>query len=182
MNAQPNHKGRSLLSRDQLAKVHIAKKALCLDGESYRAILHRVTGHESARDIMPDQLPDLQREFRRLGWDGYLLTRDEMHALRGETGKMPALLKYSDCDNRPGRPTGAQLRMLEARFRNIRGFADVQPGAALRGFLEKRYHISDMRLLDDRTYQAALNAVKRLEGERGVKKEWGVKKSRGVPF
>jgi hypothetical protein len=158
---QPNHKGRSLLTRDQLAKVHIAKKQLCLDDDDYRDILERITGHRSSRAVAPDQLQALQREFRRLGWDGYLLRRDEVPPL-----------KYTDCDNRPGRPNGAQLRMLEAMFVNTKGFADTSPDEAFRRFLEKRFSVSHARMLDDRKFESALTAVKRLQGERGVKQAW----------
>lgn len=158
---QPDHKGVSLLSRDVLAKLHIAKKDLCLDDDDYRDILERSTGHRSAREITPEQVPALQRELRRLGWDGYLL----------RPGELPPL-KYRDMDNRPGRPTGAQLRMLEARFVNIRGFADRNPDAAFRAFLERRFHISDVRLLDVGRFEAALSAVKRLEAQRGVKQPY----------
>lgn len=81
-------------------------------------------------------------------------------------------LKYVDCDNRPGRPTGAQLRKLEAMFVNINGYADTNPDEAFRKFLERRFEVSHARLLDDRKFESALTAVKRLQAERGVKKVW----------
>jgi hypothetical protein len=161
MNTQPDHKGESLLSRAILAKIHIAQKELCLDTDEYRDILERITGHRSARDIDPDQLLALQREFRRLGWTGYLLKRDEIPPL-----------KYTDLSRRPGRPSGAQLRMLEARFKNLKGYADTAPDKAFRAFLEKRFRISDAKLLDDEKYEAALTAVKRLEKQHRVKVEY----------
>jgi hypothetical protein len=150
-----------LLSRDQLAKIHIAKKALCLGDDDYRDILERITGKRSARDVAPEQLQALQRELRRLGWDGYLLRRDEIQPL-----------PYMDCENRPGRPNGPQLRMLEAMFKDIKGYADVSPDEAFRKFLEKRFGISHARLLDDTKYEAALTAVKRLQKHYGVKRAW----------
>jgi len=161
MQPRPDHSGKSRLSRAILAKIHIARKELCLDEDEYRDILQRITGQRSARDIAPDQLLALQRELRRLGWDGYLLRKDDLPPL-----------KYSELGHRPGRPTPAQLRMLEARFKNIRGFADTNPDGAFRAFLEKRFRISDARLLDDSSFEAALTAVKRLEFDRGVKKEY----------
>jgi hypothetical protein len=160
-SAAENNGKRASISRAALAKVHIAKKQLALDEDDYRDVLERITGHRSSKEITPDQLMPLQREFRRLGWKGYLLRRDEVEPL-----------KYEDLGHRKGRPTPAQLRMLEARFVNIKGFADVNPDAAFRAFLEKRFGISHAKLLDDRTYEAALTAVKRLERDKGVKKEW----------
>lgn len=154
----PDHKGTSALTRDQLAKLHIAKKALCLSEDDYRDLLERVTGRRSAKEIGPEQLPALQRELRRLGWDGWLLRRDEI-----------APLPYLDCDNRPDRPNGAQLRMLEAMFKDVRGYATQNPDAAFRAFLERRFGISHAKLLDDKRYQKALNAVRDMQFRHGTK-------------
>lgn len=165
---QPNHKGTSALTRDQLAKLHIAKKALCLSEDDYRDLLERVTAHRSAREIEPEQLMALQRELRRLGWDGWLLRRDEVPPP-----------PYLDCDNRPHRPNGAQLRMLEAMFKDIKGYADINPDAAFRAFLEKRFKISHAKLLDDETYQKALNAVRDMQQRHGTKSGPARKNKRG---
>lgn len=156
-----DHDGTSKLDQKTLAKLHIARKQLGLEEEDYRDLLERVAGVRSAKDLTPEDMPELQRELRRLGYDGYLLRQDEMPPL-----------PYTDCDRRPGRPSGRQLRMLEARFKNIRGFADVAPEKAFRAFLKKRFKIEDARFLDDETFEAALTAVKRLEKARGVKRKW----------
>lgn len=57
-----------VLRRKLLAKVHIAKKELALDDELYRAVVERVTGASSSRDLNLGQLDALIAEFRRLGW------------------------------------------------------------------------------------------------------------------
>jgi phage gp16-like protein len=51
-----------------LAKLHIAKKDLLLDDGTYRAILLRVTGQESGRDLDDQALDRVLTEMRRLGW------------------------------------------------------------------------------------------------------------------
>lgn len=56
------------MSKALLAKVHIAKKELKLVDESYRAILARVTGKDSAASCDVHQLEAILAEFRRLGW------------------------------------------------------------------------------------------------------------------
>lgn len=53
-----------------IAKVHVAKKQLGLDDDSYRAVLRRVTGRDSAADLNEVQLGNVIREFVRLGWTG----------------------------------------------------------------------------------------------------------------
>ena len=45
---QPDHKGRSVLPRSILAKIHIAAKEIGLGEDDYRDLLERVTGKRSA--------------------------------------------------------------------------------------------------------------------------------------
>ena len=54
--------------RALLAQVHLARKALALPEDSYRAVLTRVTGQGSAADIPDAGLVAVVAEFRRLGW------------------------------------------------------------------------------------------------------------------
>lgn len=51
-----------------LSKIHIAKKDLGLDDETYRALLSRVAGVRSAKDLTPRQIGAVLAEFSRLGW------------------------------------------------------------------------------------------------------------------
>ena len=53
----------------QLSKIHIAKKDLGLDDETYRALLARVAGVRSAKDLTPRQIGAVLAEFARLGWE-----------------------------------------------------------------------------------------------------------------
>jgi phage gp16-like protein len=52
----------------QLSKIHIAKKDLGLDDDTYRALLARVSGVRSAKDLNPRQIGAVLAEFTRLGW------------------------------------------------------------------------------------------------------------------
>lgn len=51
-----------------LAKIHIAKKELCLDDDDYRSVLERITGKTSSADLSPSELGAVLEEFKRLGW------------------------------------------------------------------------------------------------------------------
>lgn len=51
-----------------LARVHIARKELALTEDSYRSVLQRITGHESAGKCSDEELDRVLTEFRRLGW------------------------------------------------------------------------------------------------------------------
>jgi phage gp16-like protein len=56
--------------RAMMAKVHLAKKELGLDDETYRAVVLRVTTRASSADCTEAQLAALLDEFKRLGWKG----------------------------------------------------------------------------------------------------------------
>lgn len=51
-----------------LAKIHIAKKDLCLDDGMYRDILKRVTGKDSSAKMLIGELEKVIYEFGNLGW------------------------------------------------------------------------------------------------------------------
>jgi phage gp16-like protein len=54
--------------RPVFAKIHIAKKELGLDEDTYRDVVKRVTGQAGAATCTPLQLDRLIQEFKRLGW------------------------------------------------------------------------------------------------------------------
>lgn len=59
------------MGRDaQLAQIHIAKKQLGLDDDTYRDVLERVTGKRSARGLTDKSKHALIAEFKRMGWTG----------------------------------------------------------------------------------------------------------------
>lgn len=51
-----------------LAPIHCAKRDLGMDDDSYRALLQRLAGVRSARDLSPRAAGRVLDEFRRLGW------------------------------------------------------------------------------------------------------------------
>lgn len=53
-----------------LSQIHIAKKDLALDDETYRLMLERLTGKRSCRDLTDRQLTLVLGSLRRQGWDG----------------------------------------------------------------------------------------------------------------
>ena len=51
-----------------LAKIHVAKAQLGLDDDTYRALLARIAGVRSAKDLNTRQIGAVLAEFERLGW------------------------------------------------------------------------------------------------------------------
>ncbi|MBO9421732.1 regulatory protein GemA [Labrenzia sp. R4_2] len=58
----------NILVKSQLARIHIAKKSLRLDDDSYRSILERVTGKASSAAMTVRERNAVLDEFQRLGW------------------------------------------------------------------------------------------------------------------
>lgn len=56
------------MRRARLAKIHIARKKLAMADESYRALLHRITGKGTAAALDLVQLDAVLEEFKRLGF------------------------------------------------------------------------------------------------------------------
>ncbi len=53
-----------------LAKIHIAKEQLCLDDDTYRDVLERVTGKRSSSGMTETARGLVIAEFKRMGWSG----------------------------------------------------------------------------------------------------------------
>lgn len=51
-----------------IKKVHVARRSLGIEEDDYRALLKRVTGHESAKDCQRGELVAVMDEFARLGF------------------------------------------------------------------------------------------------------------------
>jgi phage gp16-like protein len=56
--------------RALIAKIHVAKKELCMEDGCYRAMLERITGKTSSAAMSMGQLEAVLREFARLGFSG----------------------------------------------------------------------------------------------------------------
>lgn len=68
---KPRRFGKGYDNRKPLiAKIHVAKAQMAMEDDSYRALLVRVTGHDSCTKMNIDQLQKVVEEFGRLGFKG----------------------------------------------------------------------------------------------------------------
>lgn len=58
------------IRKSLIAKIHVAKKQLALTDESYRDVLRRITGKDSSGSMTHQELDNVVKEFKRLGFDG----------------------------------------------------------------------------------------------------------------
>lgn len=92
--------------RQQLARIHLAKKALALEDECYRAVLRRVTGKSSAALMDSAERQAIIAEFVRLGFTDARAQRHQ-RAFPGKpatTGQVPMLRKVEALLADAGRP------------------------------------------------------------------------------
>lgn len=87
-----------------LGKIHIAKKALGLDDDTYRALLARVAGVTSAKDLTPRQVSAVLAEFQRLGWQPVAAKRSGRKAPKPALDRVALVGKIEALLAEAGRP------------------------------------------------------------------------------
>ncbi|WP_339844373.1 regulatory protein GemA [uncultured Halopseudomonas sp.] len=86
-----------MISRPNQAKIHIARQQLGMDDQGYRALLARVAGVQSSKDLGARQVGAVLREFERLGFKPKPSTKAKgkprnFADMPGEITKIEALL------------------------------------------------------------------------------------------
>lgn len=124
--------------RALLAKVHIAKKELRLDDETYRDILKRLFGKPSSKNLTQSQLVDLVEHFKSLGWKSRP-SRRAAGAPRGGGRKGRPL---------DGKPVSRKARALWISLYHLGCVSDPSE-SALAAFVKRQAGVDDLRFLND---------------------------------
>ena len=153
----------SRISRQKIALIHVAAHRLGVCDADYRALLMGAAGVRSARDLDKAGFEAVMRRFEALGF----------------TSARPAAPQYGW---RPGMATPAQVRAILAHWRGWHHTGN--PGAdasetarALRHWLERHYHVTDLRFCDVTTAQKAIEGLKAMHErqQRATSKSTGKK-------
>lgn len=88
----------------QMAKIHIAKAQLGMDDEEYRALLGRVAGVSSAKDLNPRQIGAVLAAFEKLGWQPKAPTKQGRKRPNVKTSRQRMLSKIEAQLAAAGRP------------------------------------------------------------------------------
>ena len=134
-----------------LAKIHIAKKDLCLDEETYRDALEGQTGKRSSAKMSNEEIIKCLRHFESLGW---------------QPKSKPK--KYGDSPRDLYDSSGAIKRKVEAMWANYHHNhckCNDMKGHGRR-WLFSKFKISDVAFLDKRTAYNAVEALKAMHGRR----------------
>ena len=94
-------------TRNELAKIHIAKKELWLSEDLYRDFLYILFGKKSAKDLNPKEVEELLTHFMGLGWQptgpGHQRAGSKQQANPNAFENLPSQpKKYDDLGDRPG--------------------------------------------------------------------------------
>ncbi|WPP47116.1 regulatory protein GemA [Pseudomonas sp. AN-1] len=108
------------LRQANLAKIHIAKKALGMDDDIYRALLARVAGVTSAKDLGPRQVSAVLAEFQRLGWQPTSNPRAGRARPKLARSRQAVMSKVEALLAEAGRPWSYADSMAERMFRIAR--------------------------------------------------------------
>ena len=129
-----------------LAAIHVAKRELELDDETYRAVLVRVTGKDSAKGMTSAEHDAVLDEFRRLGFKG--ASKRPQRRLEG--------------------PYARKAQALWIALFNLGAVADKRD-AALLAFVERQTGIQRTEWLRDAEQGAAvIEALKKIAERHGV--------------
>jgi hypothetical protein len=136
--------------RSQIAKIHIAKKQLGIDEESYRELLYNL-GVRSSKDLTYSQANLLIEKFIKAGFK--VVSKIKNVSASGKN-------KYSELDGRDKKmASSSKLRKIEAIWREI---SDLKTDDSLQKFIFNRVGISHIIFLSNKnanTILAALEAM-----------------------
>ena len=132
--------GRStMLSKKQIAVLHVAKRDLGLDDEDYRAILARYGGCDSAADLDLLGFDHVMRYFTALGFRSTWTKRT--------------------FGNRPGMASPAQVELIRKLWQQYHDGED-ENDAHLNAWLTKYHKVSALRFVDSEKVGDVITALK----------------------
>jgi hypothetical protein len=158
-------------TRNELAKIHIAKKELWLSEDLYRDFLYILFGKKSAKDLNPKEVEELLTHFMGLGWQptgpGHQRAGSKQQANPHAFENLPSQpKKYDDLGDRPGMATPAQLRMIEYLWMTGKGVRIKTP-EALSHFLKHYFHLSDLMKIRAAQVTPILGAIRNIACGKG---------------
>jgi len=146
--ASPSNARTATSRKSLLARIHIARKELALQEDSYRAILRRIAGQDSASAIDDAGLRKVIKEFERLGL--------KPRARRPASGK-------------------PHVRKVFALWTSMRDLVRDPSPAALRVFVQRQTGVADPEWLSPAQANAVIEGLKawraRLERQAGQAEE-----------
>jgi len=125
-----------------IKKIHALKSALALSEDEYRLTLFHNFRVASSKDLTISQSEELIRELEKEA------------VQKGVWQKFEGKNRFESFGQRPGMASPAQLRKIEALWKDVSDLKDSKARAkALRTFLNRHFKIADLRFLDQTATQ-----------------------------
>ena len=132
-------------TRNQLARIHIAKRDLNLSDSLYRDFLQIWFGKRSAKNLTLEEIEELLTHFKGLGW-----------------GQEPS--------TDPQKASLAQLHKIQTLWMTGPGVRNKTPSALLH-FLQHHFHISGLAEIKASQVAAVLGAVRKIAEHPSASKD-----------
>ena len=155
---------RKPITAPQVKKVHTLKSALAMDDDTYRAMIKSGFGVESSKCLDTRQAVRLidamegkavaAGVWERRGWNGTSRIGKGQAATKGNA---------TNFGERGGMATPAQLRKIEAMWSVVSRATPDHRAIALRQFVNRIAHVSDLRFLDSAGAGTVINALKKMQ-------------------
>lgn len=139
--------------RGLIAKVHIARKDLALDEDTYRGVLFEVTGHMSAKDCNESELERLVDHFKTRGFRPRVVSRSV-------AGAKTAGRRLAD------HPSAKKARALWLSLYNL-GAIKTASEAALETFAKRQLKVLELQWADQSHCDGLIEALKAMAEREG---------------
>ena len=142
-----------VLPKSKLAILHIAKKQLGLDDQTYRDALEAYGGVRSSAGLDYKGFVAVVKHFEKCGF-------------QSDFSKRKATAQKTPQTKRPGSASDKQIRMIYALWFGMPSYYEKgKEYAALRGFLQKRFRMAHENFLTFQKAHAVIEALKKI-GQR----------------
>ncbi len=133
-----------MVTPKQIALVHLAKKKLALDDDTYRAVLVKCAGVQSAKDLDSSGFERVMDYFTQHGFRSDWLTRT--------------------FGNRSGFASPSQVDLIRKLWRQ---WSDQGDDDGLDHWLERKFHVSALRFATPDIAHKAITALKAMTARKG---------------
>ncbi|NTJ42574.1 regulatory protein GemA [Agrobacterium larrymoorei] len=129
----------------QIALLHVAKKQLGLDEDTYRAILVKVTGYDSAADLHQPGFLAAVKYFTAMGFRSTWTKRSYGY--------------------RPTMATPAQVELIRSLWAKFLG-RDDENDAELSKWLDRFHKVSSLRFVDSKKAAKVISALRNMNSRQ----------------
>lgn len=128
-----------MITGQQRKLIHLARRRINMTEADYRAMLQRVAGVTSSNDLDDASFSAVMEEFGRQGFQ--------------------TVQKAPQYGERIGMATPRQLDKIRSLWRQ---YAGTEEETGLNRFLDKKFHVTNLRFLDSATVGKVIKAFQRM--------------------